>query len=314
MERIQGKVEVIRLSNMKYILLFISLVVFTACGSDDVVVSVKDISVPFLPAADDNSEEATLRRRFYSEYGSYLLFNDTLQHELVGVDANGDAKYDTELIDVDYEIGMSTSTNNVYRFELLNDIEAKRGAVVFLEDYILSHISGKLAPFSWLIVNNITCYDKGYGVTTKPYAVIGQRTVVVAAQLLPRLSAAQKEQYKRQVMNIIIAQLALDHADMFAEMYALSIGNYGGTFDTPDTNEQNTHILAEAGFICRGSIDIMGEKNGCYPSKELDVKAFARLVAANTQAAVEARYADYPLVIAKAAIMRKILTTLGYKE
>ena len=75
---------------MKYILLFISLIVFAACGGDDVVVSVKGISVPFMPAEGDNSEEAELRRRFFSEHGAYLLFSDTLQHEWIGVDANGD--------------------------------------------------------------------------------------------------------------------------------------------------------------------------------------------------------------------------------
>ena len=60
----------------------------------------KNPSDYFQPAADDNSEEAQLRRKFFADYGSYLLFNDTLQNVYLGKDINGDPRYFVETIDL----------------------------------------------------------------------------------------------------------------------------------------------------------------------------------------------------------------------
>ena len=67
-----------------YIFLILVSVMAVSCSEDGVTPHLKDTTLAFLPAADDNSEEAQLRRDFYQTYGSFLLFNDTLQHEALG--------------------------------------------------------------------------------------------------------------------------------------------------------------------------------------------------------------------------------------
>jgi len=283
----------------------------SSCKDDKASADFADVTTPFMPAATDESEEAQLRRSFYASHGSFLLFNDTLQHYATGLDINGEPHYFTELLDLTYSTGMSTYTNNKYTYTLLTDMETKRLGVAYVEEYLLPHITGRLMPYSWLLVDKIQ--REFIGSVSSPYAATGQRAVVVACNMLPRLSDAQKVQYTRQVMNSVIAKLASDNAEAFAEFFAISASNYDGTFTTPTTTAANTAILNEAGFICRGQ-SMGSDANGLYPSQELDLSAFARQVAATTPEAFAKKYADYPLVIRKFEIIRRILLDLGYKE
>ncbi len=282
-----------------------------SCKDDNATAHLKDVTASFLPAPTDNSEEAQIRRTFHTTYNSFLLFNDTLQHYETGTDVNGEKHYFTETLDLTYEIGMSTSSNNKYTFTLLTDIDRKREAVQYVQNYLLTHITGKLMPYSWLLVDKIS--RDFIGSVSSPYAATGQRAVVIACNLLPKLTDAQKIQYTRQVMNTIIAKLASDNAEAFNEFFAVSASYYNGTFTDPKNTAANTAILNEAGFICRGQ-SFGSDTNGLYPSQELDLNAFARQVAATTPEAFEKKYANYPLVLKKFAIMRKTLLDLGYKE
>ncbi|MBQ9362511.1 MAG: hypothetical protein IJT97_03715 [Bacteroidaceae bacterium] len=282
-----------------------------SCKEDKVNANLNDVTSSFLPAATDDSEEAQLRRTFHTTYNSFLLFNDTLQHYETGKDINGELHYFTETLDLTYDIGMSTYSNNKYTFTLMTDIDRKREAVQYVQDYLLTHITGKLMPYSWLLVDKIT--RDFIGSVSSPYAATGQRAVVIACNLLPKLTDAQKVQYTRQVMNTIIAKLATDNADAFAEFFAVSAAYYDGSFTDPKTTAANTAILNEAGFICRGQ-NFGSDTNGLYPSQELDLNAFARQVAATTPETFEKKYANYPLVLKKFEIMRRILLELGYKE
>lgn len=295
-----------------YIALILASVVAISCSEDDVTSSLKDTTVPFLPASNDQSEEAQLRREFYRDYASFLLFNDTLQHYPLGRDVNGDIYYFTEVLDLNYQVGMSTAATEKFSYTLLDEDEHKQIAVQYLKDYLLVHLTGKMRPYSWLLVNKI---QRDFsGTISSPYAAAGQRAVVIACNVLPRLSDAQKVQYTAQVMNTIIAQLAVDQAEAFVEFLQISSSNYNGTFTKPATKAENTRRLNEAGFISRGTNDLNQEDDGLYPSQEQDIKAFSRLVAANSEETLAVRYADYPLVVQKCVIMRKTLTSLGYVE
>ena len=281
------------------------------CKKDEVEVDVKDVTQPFLPAPTDNSEEAQLRREFFSAYNSYLLFNDTLQHYETGKDINGEPHYFTEVLDITYEVGMSTTTNNKYTYTLLADMEQKRVAVAYVQEYLLPHITGKLMPYSWLLVDKIT--REFIGAITSPVAITGQRSVVIACNSLSRRTEAQKLQYSRQVMNAIIAKLASDNVDAFEEFFAVSASYYDKTFTAPKTSAENTAMLNEAGFIESGQ-QYGSKVNGLYPSQEIDMSSFSRQVAALTPEAFGKKYANFPLVMRKYEIMRNILMGLGYKD
>ena len=82
---------------LKICLLMGAMALMQGCKDDSVTDVPTDVVAPFMPAAADDSEEAQLRREFYATYGSFLLFNDTLQHYETGRDVNGEVRYFTEL-------------------------------------------------------------------------------------------------------------------------------------------------------------------------------------------------------------------------
>ena len=295
-----------------YTLLILVSVIAASCSEDDVTPQLKDTTLAFLPAADDNSEEAQMRRDFYQTYGSFLLFNDTLQHEALGKDVNGDMRYFTEVLDLNYQVGMSNNSNEKFKFSVMKDMGAKRVAVQYVKDYLLVHLTGKLKPYSWLLVDKIQ--RDFIGAVSSPYAATGQRAIALACNVLPRLSDEQKEQYTAQVMTTIIAKLANDNAAAFEDFLQVSAAYYDGSFTAPTSNAENTEMLNKAGFIVRGTNQFKNEANGLYPSQEQDIKAFARLIVVNTAEALQTKYADYPLVLEKCVIMRETLKSLGYVE
>ena len=293
------------------LLICVSVMVIS-CSEDGVTPQLKDTTQAFLPAADDNSEEAQMRREFYQGYGSFLLFNDTLQHEALGKDVNGDMHYFTEVLDLNYQVGMSTESNEKFNFIVMTDLDQKRIAVQYIKDYLLVHLTGKLKPYSWLLVDKIQ--RDFLGSISYPYAATGQRSVAVACNLLPRLTDAQKAQYTTQVMNTIIAKLVTDNASAFEDFLHVSIAYYDGEFTAPSTNAENTALLNQVGFISRGTDEFKQESNGLYPNQEQDIKAYARLVVANSAETLQSKYADYPLVLEKIDLMRETLKSLGYVE
>lgn len=294
-----------------YLVPFLAIIGLSACTEDAVVPDLQDVTVPFMPAPDDQSEEAQLRREFYDRYGSFLLFNDTLQHDVLGEDVNGDTHYFTEVLQLEYNVGMNVSAAESFTYTLLNDMESKRKALQYLEEYILIHFSGKIKPFSWLLVDKIS--RKHINNISSPYAATGERAIVIACNVLFTLNEAQKEQFTAQVMNTIISKPVNDNIEMFDNFLSVSEAYYNGTFTDPGSTTENMKILNEAGFICRGR-SYGRDANGIYPDQELDLSAFARKVIANDAEQVQKDYQDYPLVLQKCDLMRTTLKTLGYVE
>ena len=115
-------------------------------------------------------------------------------------------RYFTEVLDLNYQVGMSNNSNEKFKFSVMKDMETKRVAVQYVKDYLLVHLRGKLKPYSWLLVDKIQ--RDFIGAVSSPYAATGQRAIALACNVLPRLSDEQKEQYTAQVMTTIIAKLA----------------------------------------------------------------------------------------------------------
>ena len=128
-------------------------------------------SANFAPSTDDMSDEAQLRRQFYTQTGCYLLFSDTLQHKLLGTDINGQPRYFTETVDLTYTVGQSSSTTMSYTFTYLQQYAQKQQVTDFLTHYVLPHLTKGLKPYSWMVCNMINSYKDTYsGTVSHPYA------------------------------------------------------------------------------------------------------------------------------------------------
>ena len=284
----------------------------TACGSeDDLAPDYKNPSANFQPAADDQSEEARLRRQFFGTTGSYLLFNDTIQREFLGVDINGDSRYFVETVDLGYAIGTSVTSGISYSYTYLSSIEQKQQLTDFLLQYVQPHLTGVMRPYSWLVANVVTSYSQnsmGSTSVSRVYAAANQRCIAVAGNYLiqQERTDAQRQTYAQRILNIIIGQLAMNRSEAFGDFYKYSANYYSTDYSRAGFDGQpSASELRQLGFLSSTS-------STSFPSMTNDLNTYATLVVQNTEEQLAKTYAAYPLVLQKAAVVRQVLIGLGY--
>lgn len=281
-----------------------SLFLAASCSSEDTpVADYHDPSAFFMPADTATDAESELRRQFYEETGSYLLFNDTLQYTPTGKDINGNDTYSIEKLDIGYDLQQTGTYTNTYTYQDIATLEQKQAAVEYLKEFILVHLSERLRPFSWYLTSVISGVNN-YGNTVRPYAVSGQRCIALRCQELPRLTTdARKQQLATNHLLVIVGAVATNNSSSFADFYNVSGSLYGA--DTPSADLTNADYYA-LGFLGKGSSVV------AYPSQSEDLNAYASLVISNSESALATRFADYPLVLQKISLMKNTLIELGY--
>ena len=298
---------------MKTIRLFLSFVslaiVFVGCGKEDALeADFKNPSANFMPDENDQSEEAQLRRQFFKETGSYLLFNDTIQRELLGVDINGKERYFIETIDLNYAVGQTGTTNAYYNFTLLQTQEQKQLVTDFVRTYVLNHLTGKLRPYSWFLCNVINSYKDNYSAPSKPYSATNQRCIAVAGNYLIQRDRTddQKIQYAQRVLNGVVGQLVTNNSSAFEEFFKYSANYYSADYSRfgYDGRPSQTELY-RLGFLSSTSIS-------AFPSMSTDLGVYALQVIQYTDEQLQQQYGNYPVIIEKAAVVRRVMTELGY--
>jgi hypothetical protein len=298
---------------MKTIRLFLSFVslaiVFVGCGKEDALeADFKNPSANFMPDENDQSEEAQLRRQFFKETGSYLLFNDTIQRELLGVDINGKERYFIETIDLNYAVGQTGTTNAYYNFTLLQTQEQKQLVTDFVRTYVLNHLTGKLRPYSWFLCNVINSYKDNYSAPSKPYSATNQRCIAVAGNYLIQRDRTddQKKQYAQRVLNGVVGQLVTNNSSAFEEFFKYSANYYSADYSRfgYDGRPSQTELY-RLGFLSSTSIS-------AFPSMSTDLGVYALQVIQYTDEQLQQQYGNYPVIIEKAAVVRRVMTELGY--
>lgn len=292
----------------------VAMVLLSSCSKEDPIeVQVDDTRYYFEPTPERTDDEALLRRAFYDKYDIHLIFSDTLRHDSICPDFNGDTHYFTECIDMYYSVGnySSGSTQNTYK--LFTNMEQKYKATKYLEEQIQPHFSEHMRPFSWLLVNDIAERTSSTSKWTYPYAITGERCIAIALSTFFKLTPARVPAFTQQVLNIIAAKMAKNNTKALESFYEVSNVYYKQTFTEGDiSNDENTKILREAGFFSRGKNAIGNATNGVYPDNEVDVADYVRLTIANTPEAIHKQYADYPLILRKDSIIRNLLEERGF--
>ncbi len=259
----------------------------------------------FMPADTATDATSQMRREFYSNTGSYLLFNDTIQNKYVGTDINGDPVYSVETLALGYSIGSTATSTNTYTFTYLTDYEQRKAMTDYLNEYVIYHFTGKVKPFSYFLCNTISIRYVN-GATSTPYASAGQRGVAVATSYLLKKNRTdkQKKTYANSILNIIIAQMANNYSEYFTGFYSYSSAYYGVYWTYYGTDRETT--LAKLGFIGIGTYTIS------TPSQEDDLEQYSLATLQYTPEEWEKKYADYPVVIKKYNLVRSVLTELGF--
>ena len=290
---------------MMWTAMAVATALVSSCAKeDDPEFEFTDPEAKFMPADSCTDEISQLRRQFYADHGLFLLFNDTLSHEFIGTDINGDASYKNELLDIKYEVGQTSTATYKPTYSYLATAQKCSQAVEYLEQFILPHLSTRLMPYSWFLAGNI--YDTNTsGHAERPYALSGQRSIALACGQLSSLKTdAQKKQLAARHLLVIVQNLANNNASTFSSFCAVVSSYYGTDLSVPDGETTLNHVRS-LGFISNTNVS-------SYPTQSADINAYASLVITYTDEQIEKVYSNYPLIISRAKMFREALESLGY--
>ena len=271
--------------------------VSVACGGeeDDTTPSYADIN-GFAPADDDNSPTAQLRRDFYNQTGSYLLFKDTL------ITRTSDGR--SELLDITYFImgSIDWQSDYDYTYEYIEDIEQQRKAAEYVQKYLISRL-GKNTPYSFFLVNDLH-YDY-YGRLRQRDKVLGLRSYVI--------SMGGGEAYEDpetyfgdMIVDIVKNSISRVPEAVMNQFYAFSKDYYGNDVEGSLTDQE----VWDLGMFYYIEDDWWGNY---FYYQNTDLSLWLEAVLTMSPSEFEAEYGSSSVMMEKYALLRQIILDQGFE-
>lgn len=293
---------------MKYFTTFIVCFWMLGCSnSEELLPSGKQNNYFDVPE-NATDTESVYRRKFFETTGTYLLYNDTLRHELLGEDRYGNKVFFTETVDLSWTLTENNSTK--YLFAYLKSWEEKLAAGEFMQHTILKPFSFQASPYSVLLVDTISSWAKNGDYSD--YLVkepdipfyIGTRCVALAAHHLSGMTENEKTEFAQKIiMNIIMSSLPNYNGNLMTSYDSYADNKYGNYLmylpaGTDIRNFGFLHTYTSYGYeIC--------------PSKLQDLEMYLELVLTRTTEEINNTYKDFPAITAKYDLLLKILKDMG---
>lgn len=301
----------------KYIIygfMLLSGVFATSCSDDEEILepSVGVVDNLFAVPDDATGPEAELRRNFFKETGTYLMFNDLLSHSVIGQDAYGNDVYKDEYIDFTYNL--TSSGGNPPVFEYITDDNAKKVAADLFLKYMYPHVEGgSLLPFSVLLVDNIQVPDY-YGDFEDATTTSCWRCLAVSMGELLEASDEDAAIYARAVLKDLVSTKVDVYNDEFEEFVDLS-SEYAGEYISDyidDWDRSDISLIYELGYLSYTQ-SWRGPQSDYLPYESSDFKSFFNAVMDRDEADFMAEFGEYPLIVTKYNIVKNVIMALGYK-
>lgn len=288
---------------MKKYILIILLGGLISCQKEEL--SPSRATNPFAPNPEATDETSLLRQEFLDATGCFLLFNDTLRHEYQGTDVYGVPYYDTETIDLAWNLdGITTYT--YYTFRYLETIEQQRDAMNFLQSYLLPYMEN-IMPYSILAVNGIDQYDTAYG--TPQYEsspLTASNSSCLAINLNQLWSIEDKESYAQSIcIEIIFANWGgtppYYEGSSAAEFFETNRWQYG--------YPKMYYLYGDMTLEDLGFIEDTNET--LLPTAKEDAVAYIKACLSMTEEAFYEKYAAYPVILEKYEIVKPLVDETG---
>lgn len=285
--------------------LFALLFIFSGCSSEDVIVPGNVPFVdPFLIPADKTDAESVLRRGFYERTGIHLILRDEVGQTL---DAEGNPY--TEMIDLEWNLTGESSPEN---YTLLSPDEQAK-AVEALEKYIVPHLCGEGS--SLFAIYPVADYYDRYGDSE----VIFSNVRCTLINMKDILAADDEDELAASINTTLLAiatamikELSYEDREPFYDFSEEYHSEYISDYIPEWLDDQDITYVYEYGFVNYYK-DRWGEVDyDAFPSYSNDFSQFIEFTVKNSEDEVNAKFADYPLVIAKYQLMRSLITKAGY--
>ena len=288
---------------MKYIYILFTLwmlLFFQACSEDNLTPS--EPYHTFDPEDSDTSEEAQLRREFYSNNGFYILFNDTLRRKLIGLDSQGDPVYQIETVDPGWSLFGYDGTTK-YEFVYFKTITEKQQRAEFVAGLAKKMKGHNLTcPYSMLVVDTISVI-KSDGSITHPDFLNSLRCFIIAVPELDQLNEMVL------LANMAGSGIAIKYEDDLQDFYNLTVGMWGdplyGTWKPLSAGDDMDHYYQLGLLVNTDAV--------FYCSKGEDVAAYIHLILTQSEEEILKEFAKYERVLQKYAMIKRVAIKANIK-
>lgn len=307
------------INNILTALLF-GAVIASCAGEEDMTPS-GAIDNYFAVGSQDASEDAALRRKFYADNGIYLLFNDTLRHELVGKDVAGDDAYFTETIDFNYNL--NDVGDSEFDMSYITSTADKKAAVEFVEKYVVPHFKGgALSPYSFFLADKILEYgyadSYAWNKTWNERSCIScMRCIGLSVGAVGGMTENEKLAYAADICKSVLASRLSYNDSRLDAFYAPAndrfydyLMDFIPTWDDSAWDGVDMTVPNEYGFLELKGTSYWGYY---FPSMSDDYNAYFNMVMSMSLDEVTEKYGSAPVVMQRYGILRDIIVELGYK-
>ena len=298
-----------------------------------------------------NDPESVIRRKFYTDHGVHVLFNDTLRHEQRGTYADGTPYWFTETVDLSYS--QRQDLGKLLQFDYLDSQEKKENAIKFIENYVLPHLGSSIRPYSFLLLNNLcdwyrnkwreinyyegerclalnmkTILDTEDEQVYSDYCTTIFQSIVTnkISNLEDQTALEQFETYSDQYYWYAYVDFYEDFYDHYDEFYDNYSDDYYDIKDAYEAGEiseeeflQNEAVQAYNNYYsyCKQIANECGfiyvSLNGYFPSyASNDINHYIEAIFNTPEEKFMQEYADYPTIRTKYSLIKKVISDMGF--
>lgn len=263
-----------------------------ACNEDHLTPS--DTNVNYFKVPDNAmDEESVLRRNFFQNNNSYLLFNDTLRHEHIGKDAKGNDLFFCETVDLSYSLTNLSGTK--YVFDYISTLEEKKAVTAFTEEHVFPNMNNSMRPYSILLVDKISLYSQG-NIFDLTNAVSGTRCTAIAMHNFLEMTQEERQSLRNNLFHaILVKKLNELDQNLMTPFYSDVTSYYGNTIN------KDAKTL---GFL--------GSESKTYYSQKKDLDTYIDEVLTLSETEFMAKYASYSIIKKRYQILRPIIENVGF--
>ena len=288
-----------------------------ACRKEDSITP-RDTEVNLFYPNRFSGAFAQICQDFYVETGCYLLLNDTLKHEYVGVDMYGNPVYETELLDLTY--GITSTRQWKFVFDYAIDEDRVREAVDIVKNNILASMDTVYYPYSFLLVETLkaTAYLIEEGALVGSWSELHEESDYVGSRAIA-LSMSRLLADPHDFVDKFLKKLLIEHltTNVLQDFYAYGNAYYGrneivGEFSSEEDFLRQTGVLS---FTSSWEEDEDGNTVLVfYDVSYLDDRdKYLEVILEGKEEEFKQEYADYDVILRKLELLKQAIVDLGFK-
>ncbi len=309
------------MKRMKKIYLYMASVVAAwcclACSEDAIEPNPLEPDC-FLEPEGSSPAIAALQKEFHQKENIYLLFNDTLYRESIGTDGDGKPCYRYTTIDMTYGMTNNLIENqNIFEYDYLASDSEKESAAAFVREKVLPSLGSALRPYSVLLVNRIDYYQDSYGdlALTNPAVYAGWQATAIAVEGVADMTEEEQNAYKMSLLKSMVAnKITAADETLFEEFYSFcasyyetyAMGEEAEAFIALYPTMHDVGFLTAYGYGDNGSFYIYN-----FKAKNYDLEDYTNALFDMPESEFRETYAQYPIVLKKYDILKKIVSDMG---